>query len=158
MFTIKRICFIIVIIIIFCTVQGKFLTMNQSGGLLVGNQTLVVQGVEVERRGLYTCIASNAVGDSESNAVSLDIKCTYIPYCTNVICDEHNKATNVISDKHNKATNSYAPSIIRRQMSYAGLGTAFFYVLNTSFFCVLFSSFWRLMKPKRMMRSFAFFS
>ena len=50
----------------------------------------------------------------------------------------------------------------------SGLGTAFFYVLNalffcallkhTTFFCILFSSFWRLMKPKRMMRSFAFFS
>jgi hypothetical protein len=51
--------------------------MNLSGGVLIGNQTLVVQRVEVERRGLYTCIASNAVGDGESNAISLDIKCTY---------------------------------------------------------------------------------
>ena len=50
----------------------------------------------------------------------------------------------------------------------AGLGTAFFYVLNASFFCVLlkhstsfsvlFSSFWRLMTLKRTMHSFAFFS
>ena len=47
----------------------------------------------------------------------------------------------------------------------AGLGTAFFSVLNApffsvllknaTFFCILFLSFWRLMKPKRMMRSFA---
>ena len=51
---------------------------------------------------------------------------------------------------------------------FTGLGTAFFYVLNasffcvllkhTTFFCVLFSSFWGLMRPKRTMRSFAFFS
>ena len=36
---------------------------------------------------------------------------------------------------------------------------AFFCVLlmNPTFFCVLFSSFWRLIKPKRTMRSFAFF-
>ena len=50
----------------------------------------------------------------------------------------------------------------------SGLGTAFFYVLNASFFCVLlehamffwvlFSSFLLLMKPKRTMHSFAFFS
>ena len=48
---------------------------------------------------------------------------------------------------------------------YAGLGTAFFSVLNVSFFSVLlknatffsvlFLRFWRLMKPKRTMRSFA---
>ena len=46
-----------------------------------------------------------------------------------------------------------------------GHRTTFFYVLNASFFCillnhatffyVLFSSFWRLMRPKRTMRSFA---
>ena len=49
-----------------------------------------------------------------------------------------------------------------------GLGTAFFYVLNALFFCillnhatffyVLFSSFWGLMRPKRTMPTFAFFS
>ena len=51
---------------------------------------------------------------------------------------------------------------------WAGLGTAFFSVLNVpffsvllknaTFFCILFLSFWRLMKPKRTMHSFAFFS
>ena len=50
----------------------------------------------------------------------------------------------------------------------SGLGTTFFCVLNASFFCVLlknamffyvlFSSFWQLMRPKRTMHSFAFFS
>ena len=50
----------------------------------------------------------------------------------------------------------------------AGLGTAFFSVLKASFFCVplknatffyvLFLSFWQLMRSKRTMRSFAFFS
>ena len=50
----------------------------------------------------------------------------------------------------------------------AGLGTTFFSILNVSFFSVLlknatfffvlFSSFWRLMRPKRMLHSFPFFS
>ena len=52
----------------------------------------------------------------------------------------------------------------RKEAVKAGLGTAFFSVLNTSFFCVLlnnatifyilFSSFWQLMRPERTMRSF----
>jgi hypothetical protein len=46
-----------------------------TGGVLIGNQTLVLQRPEADRRGLYTCIASNAVGDGESNSISLDIKC-----------------------------------------------------------------------------------
>ena len=50
---------------------------------------------------------------------------------------------------------------------HAGLGIAFFCVRHATFFCVLlknatfffafFSNFWRLMKLKRMLRSFAFF-
>ena len=50
----------------------------------------------------------------------------------------------------------------------AGLGTTFFSVLNVSFFSgllknamfffFLFLSFWRLMKPKRMLHYFPFFS
>ena len=50
---------------------------------------------------------------------------------------------------------------------HAGLGTVFFCVRHATFFCVLlknatfffafFSNFWRLMKLKRMLRSFAFF-
>ena len=56
----------------------------------------------------------------------------------------------------------------KREREKAGLDTAFFYVLNASlfcvllkhatFFCILFSSFWLLMRPKRTMRSFVFFS
>ena len=60
------------------------------------------------------------------------------------------------------------PTSCRGWGARAGLGTAFFYVLNAlffcvllkhaTFFCILFSIFWQLMKPKRTMRSFAFFS
>ena len=53
-------------------------------------------------------------------------------------------------------------------MCQPGLGNGFFYVLNASFVCVLlkhatffyvlFLSVWQLMRPKRMMHYFAFFS
>ena len=55
--------------------QGKFLLENVSEGIIMGNQTLVIQNVDRKESGLYTCIASNAVGDGESNAISLDVKC-----------------------------------------------------------------------------------
>ena len=44
-------------------------------GVILGNQTLVLQSVELAAAGLYTCVASNTVADGESNALHLDIKC-----------------------------------------------------------------------------------
>ena len=41
------------------------------------NARVNVSALYRERKGLYTCIASNAVGDGESNAASLDVKCKY---------------------------------------------------------------------------------
>ncbi len=46
-----------------------------SAGVLIGNQTLVLQSIQLSAGGLYTCVASNTVADGESNAVMLDIKC-----------------------------------------------------------------------------------
>ena len=47
-------------------------------GVILGNQTLVLQSVELAAAGLYTCVASNTVADGESNALHLDIKCRFI--------------------------------------------------------------------------------
>jgi hypothetical protein len=39
--------------------QGKFLVENVSDGIIIGNQTLVLQKIRREDAGLYTCVASN---------------------------------------------------------------------------------------------------
>lgn len=53
--------------------------MDQSAnkGRIVMNQTLVLQAVNRNDAGHYTCIASNSEGDSESKPFNLDIKCMY---------------------------------------------------------------------------------
>ena len=56
-------------------IQGKRVDENVTNGVIIGNQTLVLQAVQLSARGLYTCVASNLVADGESNAALLDIKC-----------------------------------------------------------------------------------
>lgn len=57
--------------------QDKPLFHNASAGVIIGNQTLVLQNITRHRAGLYTCVASNSEGDGVSNPLNLDVKCEY---------------------------------------------------------------------------------
>lgn len=62
----KKICF-----------KGKILLPNAAGGVLISNQSLVLQHVHKEMSGVYTCMAHNIEGDGTSNPMTLNIRCKY---------------------------------------------------------------------------------
>ncbi|PRD24940.1 UNVERIFIED_CONTAM: hypothetical protein NCL1_42362 [Trichonephila clavipes] len=53
------------------------LATNLSRGILVNNQSLILQKVGRENRGMYRCQATNSEGEGESDVVKLDIQCKY---------------------------------------------------------------------------------
>ncbi|XP_037944821.1 uncharacterized protein LOC119677515 isoform X2 [Teleopsis dalmanni] len=59
--------------------NGNNLENNIAEGIIVANQSLVLQNASRARSGIYTCIGSNREGDGESNPVHLDIK--FAPLC-----------------------------------------------------------------------------
>ncbi|XP_053204377.1 protein turtle homolog B-like isoform X2 [Panonychus citri] len=59
--------------------EGKELHTNTSAGIIVSNQSLVLQKVQRVNRGRYTCTALNSEGEGESNAVHLRVQ--FSPVC-----------------------------------------------------------------------------
>lgn len=55
------------------------LTQNPSGGIILTNQSLVLQSIERSRTGSYTCQAANSIGKGSSQEIFLDVK--YVPVC-----------------------------------------------------------------------------
>ncbi|XP_075221808.1 neural cell adhesion molecule 2-like [Lycorma delicatula] len=59
--------------------DGREVENNSSAGVIVSNQTLVLQSVSRQGTGLYSCLASSSAGDTESKPFNLDVK--YEPHC-----------------------------------------------------------------------------
>jgi len=51
--------------------------LHSSRGIIISNQTLVLQGISKSSHGQYFCRASNLQGSVSSNEVYLDVKCKY---------------------------------------------------------------------------------
>ncbi|XP_046737245.1 hemicentin-2 isoform X1 [Diprion similis] len=59
--------------------QGKALHHNIGSGIIISNQSLVLQGVDRKSAGNYTCVAYNSEGDGESNPFYLNVM--FAPTC-----------------------------------------------------------------------------
>ncbi|XP_022236797.1 nephrin-like isoform X2 [Limulus polyphemus] len=59
--------------------EGSELSANSSLGIIISNQSLVLQKVKQRNRGDYTCLASNSEGRGESNILFLRVQ--YKPRC-----------------------------------------------------------------------------
>lgn len=46
-----------------------------NSSIIMSNQSLVLQGVRIEHRGVYQCLAHNSMGKSQSNKLYLKPKC-----------------------------------------------------------------------------------
>ncbi|MPD05710.1 hypothetical protein E2C01_101470 [Portunus trituberculatus] len=64
--------------------QDAPLAHNVSAGIIVSNQSLVLQKVVRAQAGRYSCLAHNAVGTSASNTLRLDVKCKCVCVCVSV--------------------------------------------------------------------------
>lgn len=59
------------------SLQGKLLNINVGAGIIISNQSLVLQGVSRATAGNYTCVGYNTEGDGESNAFYLNVMCKF---------------------------------------------------------------------------------
>mgnify|MGYP001371507841 CR=1 FL=1 len=57
--------------------QGDLLEQDTSKGIIMSTQSLVLQHIEVDAVGTYSCRAVNSEGAGESNPVPLKIMCKF---------------------------------------------------------------------------------
>ena len=58
--------------------QGLPLNRDPRRGIIIANQTLVLQKLSRNQTGSYHCAAVNEEGTAYSNPVSLDVKCELV--------------------------------------------------------------------------------
>lgn len=58
--------------------QGRELQHNVSAGVILSDQSLVLQGVTRLSAGDYACMAANGEGKGTSNLVALNVMCEYM--------------------------------------------------------------------------------
>lgn len=57
--------------------EDHYVSSNKSAGVIISNQTLVLQSVRREHRGRYRCLAGNSEGNSISEYLHLLVQCKY---------------------------------------------------------------------------------
>ncbi len=57
--------------------QENPLVHNVQSGVIISNQSLVLQNVKRHASGIYTCVAHNIEGDGVSNPMTLNVRCTH---------------------------------------------------------------------------------
>ena len=60
--------------------QNKTVDQNIEQGVLISGSSLVLQSVTRAQAGVYTCVASNLEGDTESNSLEIQIKCELVSW------------------------------------------------------------------------------
>ena len=64
-----------------CLEQGEEVVHDQSNGVIISNQSLVLQKVTRGQAGSYTCEASNVEGDHVSKPVVVTLMCELLKDC-----------------------------------------------------------------------------
>ena len=55
--------------------QGQPISQNKTAGVILSNQTLVLQQISRQQAGDYSCAASNREGEGVSRALHINILC-----------------------------------------------------------------------------------
>ena len=59
---------------------------DKSAGVIISGSSLVLQSVGRKQAGIYTCVASNLEGDTQSNMLELKVMCKQLFSPLKIIC------------------------------------------------------------------------